>query len=81
MGCGLRIYSGNAFNILLGIPDKNNSTHIASTVVSLVFVGIALTLATTMAEVTIFIAQMEDDNPGIFGENGAFAQGVKHSSN
>lgn len=65
--------------VLLRLPDDDNVEQIVLMSALLVFIGIAfaLLIPPVMAEITLIIQELEGKKPGIFGANGAYAQGVR----
>jgi len=66
------------FLILLRLPQKDGLGEIVlfCALVSLVGAALALILAPVLAEVTLVVRDLEDEKPGRFGANGAYAQAV-----
>lgn len=65
--------------VLLRLPNDDSVEQIVLMSALLVLLGIALALIIppVMAEITLFLQELEDKKPGIFGANGAYAQGVR----
>lgn len=48
-------------------------------ILGLIGIGLVLIMPTLMTEISLFLDEVEENNPGIFGSNGALAQGVTHT--
>lgn len=64
---------------LLRLPNDDSTEQIVLMNVLLVFLGIgfALIMPPVMAEITLILQELEAEKPGVFGGNGAYAQGVR----
>lgn len=67
------------FMVLLRLPGDDSVEQIVLMSALLVPIGIAFALLITpvMAEITLILQELERKKPGIFGVNGAYAQGVR----
>lgn len=65
--------------VLLRLPDGDGIEQVALMSALLVLLGIAfaLVIPPVMAEITLALRELEEKKPGIFGPNGAYAQGVR----
>lgn len=65
--------------ILLRFPSDDSTEQVVLMSVLLVLLGIgfALIVPPVMTEITLILQELEARKPGIFGENGAYAQGVR----
>ena len=71
------------FFIFLRFPDHNSVSQIVlmCAILALIGIGLVLIMPTLMTEISLFLDEVEENNPGIFGSNGAYAQGVTHTPN
>lgn len=71
------------FMILLRLPNDDSTEQIVlmSALLVLLGIGFALMVPPVMAEITLILQELEAGKPGIFGANGAYAQGVRIHSN
>jgi hypothetical protein len=69
------------FMIFLRFPADDSVSDVALMCAVLVLIGTSLSLigAPLMAEITLFLQEVEELEPGVFGSNGAYAQGVRDS--
>ncbi|PUU72688.1 major facilitator superfamily domain-containing protein [Tuber borchii] len=65
------------FFIFLRFPDHNSVSQIVlmCAILALIGIGLVLIMPTLMTEISLFLDEVEENNPGIFGSNGAYAQG------
>ncbi|KAG0138062.1 major facilitator superfamily domain-containing protein [Tuber indicum] len=65
------------FFVFLRFPDHNSVSQIVlmCAILALIGIGLVLVLPTMMAEISLFLDEVEEKNPGILGSNGAYAQG------
>ncbi|RPA97524.1 MFS general substrate transporter [Choiromyces venosus 120613-1] len=65
------------FFVFLRFPDHNSVSQIVlmCAILALIGIGLVLIMPTVMAEISLFLNEVEENNPGIFGSNGAYAQG------
>lgn len=68
--------------VLLRLPNDDSVEQIALMSALLVLLGIAfaLVIPPVMAEITLILQELEGEKPGIFGANGAYAQGVRKNT-
>lgn len=66
--------------VFLRFPDENGLSQIVMMCAVLAFVGFSVVLMAPplMAEITHFLQEVEEKEPGVFGRNGAYAQGVSN---
>lgn len=69
--------------VLLRLPDGDGTEQIILMSALLVLLGIAfvLVIPPVMVEITLVLQELEEKKPGIFGANGAYAQGVRIYTN
>lgn len=69
--------------VLLRLPDSDGTEQIVLMSALLVLLGIAfvLVIPPVMVEITLVLQELEEKKPGIFGANGAYAQGVRTYTN
>lgn len=65
--------------VLLRLPNDDSVEQIVLMSALLVLLGIAfaLLIPPIMAEITLILQKLEEERPGTFGANGAYAQGVR----
>ncbi|CUS15160.1 unnamed protein product [Tuber aestivum] len=65
------------FFVFLRFPDHNSVSQIVllCAILALIGIGLVLIMPTMMAEVSLSLDEVEENNPGILGKNGAYAQG------
>ncbi|PWW75615.1 MFS general substrate transporter [Tuber magnatum] len=65
------------FFVFLRFPDHNSVPQIVlmCAILALIGIGLVLVMPTMMAEISLFLDEVEENSPGILGSNGAYAQG------
>lgn len=64
--------------ILLRLPTGGGTEDIVlmCAILALLSIGLVFVIPPVMAEITLVLQELEEEKPGRFGANGAYAQGV-----